>query len=334
MFDSDKLKIEHIIKKRMNYHKIKDAKFREIFRRIDEKRRKILLRKTFKFIDKKLHEDGDSIIWILHESTLDYLGKRLKKYKYIVTTYELDKHFWNSKNILSLVKHADGVVVPEANRAHIMRCMLGLKSMPFVLPNKPSYHPIKRNMKIEDVEIARKIHEIKEKNKKIILYQGIFAPSRKLDTYINAYKDSDEFELVLMGKSNQYLEELEKKYPNAFTYLGYLSAPEHLSVTSHADAGILTYIPAKGSINSAYCAPNKIFEYGGFGIPCLCNDIPGLWCVRNGKGGIIIDIDNPDDILTNTRKIFENYEEYSSGIKEYFDSFNIDDIVRNIISSY
>lgn len=333
LFVNDRLTIEHVIEKRMNYNKIKNVRVREIAKKIDEIRRKILLRKTFKLINRKINSE-DSMLWILHESTLNYLGKGLKKYKYVVTTYELDKHFLNNKNILSLVKHAYNVVVPEYNRAHIIRGLLGLTSLPFVLPNKPSYHPLKRNIKIDDVKIAQKIEEIKQKNKKIILYLGIFAPSRKLDTYINAYKDSDKFELVLMGKPNQYLEELLNKYPKAFTYLGYLSAPEHLSVVSHADVGILTYIPEKNSINSAFCAPNKIFEYGGFGIPCLCNDIPGLQCVKNYHSGIIIDINNSDDILNNTQKLFDNYEYYSLGIKEYFDFFNVDDIVSEIISSY
>ena len=77
------------------------------------------MKKTFSIIDKSLKKP-DSILWILHESTLEYLRSRIEKYKYIATIYEMDKHLLNNKKLCGLVRAAHRVVVPEYNRAWIM----------------------------------------------------------------------------------------------------------------------------------------------------------------------------------------------------------------------
>ena len=48
-------------------------------------------------------------------------------------------------------------------------------------------------------------------------------------------------------------------YDNCVFY-PYVPAPLHLEVTSYARFGILFYRPT--ILNKAFCAPNKIFEYG------------------------------------------------------------------------
>ena len=38
----------------------------------------------------------------------------------------------------------------------------------------------------------------------------------------------------------------------------------------------ISYVANNHSINAVFCAPNKVYEFAGFGIPMLCNDNPGL----------------------------------------------------------
>ena len=47
-----------------------------------------------------------------------------------------------------------------------------------------------------------------------------------------------------------------------------------MEITSYARIGINFYRP--NCLNKAFCAPNKIYEFSGFGIPIIGNDIPGL----------------------------------------------------------
>ena len=82
---------------------------------------------------------------------------------------------------------------------------------------------------------------------------------------------------------NSY-EKIVDIYDNCVFY-PYVPAPLHLEVTSYARFGILFYRPT--ILNKAFCAPNKIFEYGGFGIPMIGNDIPGLKnTIGNSNAGI------------------------------------------------
>lgn len=53
-----------------------------------------------------------------------------------------------------------------------------------------------------------------------------------------------------------------------------IPAPLHLEITSHATIGVVFY--SDETLNKAFCAPNKIYEYSGFGIPAIANCIPGL----------------------------------------------------------
>ncbi len=328
----ERVHISHILDSRMPV--CKDLRVREYLRRIDELRRKIYVKKIYQMIAREMKKEN-SVLWILHEVSLEYLGEKIKNYKYIITIYELDRHLLENKKVINLIKHAHQVVVPEYNRAHLARGLLGLKRLPLVIPNKPSYHPEERMLPITDSEMLRKLQSIKSTGKKIVLYMGIMNPSRKLDTFIEAYTDSDKYELVIMGKKAPYLEELQKKYKGKFTYIGYLPAPNHLDVASYADIGVLVYIPEKNSINSAFCAPNKLFEYGGFGIPCLCNDVPGLRSQVMVTGcGLCTDIENKIDILEKTDQIMQDYDKYSQKIFDYYQSFDMEELVQFVLKDY
>lgn len=274
-----------------------------------------------------------SKIWILHEFTIMNLGPRILEIPYYLTMYELHSNLFITKeNILKkYIRTAQKIIVPEYMRAAIVRACVGLKNMPYVIPNKP-YEYSDAEIKLENnkyIEIAKKIHC---EGKKIILYTGIFLRERKLETIIDAVdKMKDKYQIVLIGQKSEYLEELLQKYPSLM-YWGFVKAPKHLSLVKLADIGIMTYVSDTGSINPVFCAPNKIWEYAKYGLPMLCNDIPGLkFSVEYNNMGVCCDIDSVDDVIDKINYIDLNYSELSLNALRYYDSIDIMRMIDQIV---
>lgn len=282
-------------------------------------------------IIEKYYDEGD-ILWVHHEYTLMSL-KRLK-IPYYLTMYELHPDLFRNKSELkNRVKSAQKVIVPEYARAAIVKACVGLENMPLVVQNKPyDYdHLVTALDKNPMIEIAQKAHA---ENKRIVLYSGIFLRERKLDTIIEAVQHlKDKFEIVLVGRKSPYLEELLRKYPNVI-YLGFFNPPHHLEVIEKADVGILTYVADSGSINPVFCAPNKIWEYARYGIPMICNDIPGLkYTVEYNGLGYCCDINSVECICDTLNKISDHYELLSEKAHSYYKTVDIEaDILRVVVN--
>lgn len=281
----------------------------------------------------------DDILWVVNELTVMYGGYNfLKKYKdrYIFTIYEL--HMKRKCNIAKAAKDALVTVVPEYNRAHMQKYFFRLSKLPLVLPNKPSTHPTMRHIKIDDEDVRNKINAIVESGKKMVLYMGIITEERPLDTFLEAIsRNKDSFHLIAIGRGGSYIEELKSKYFENFTYLGYLVPPQHLQVASWADIGLLTYVGDNNAngLNAMYCAPNKIYEYTGFGMPILANDIPGLYyTVEYNKCGYCVDLDDVEDITNKLQMCMDNYKELSNHAIGFFDSVNVNSIIKDILECY
>lgn len=285
--------------------------------------------KSVNLFRRRVRHDLDSldydILWIIHERTAVGLGNILDGRKYILSCYEYrdtnepELH----KPLIALTKNAKVNVVCEFNRAWISRNSFGLKKTPFVLPNKPFRHPRQRG-------IANEL--LKSCTDKIILYQGIITRERNLDGMCKAISSLQGFKLAFMGKKTDYYDELKAKYPN-IEYIGFAKSPKHLNVTSNAYIGLVTYEPQ--DINCIYCAPNKIWEYAGFGIPMIANDIPGLvYTVGTNKCGICTDTNSAEDIVFAVKEIDAHYDEYSKNAEIFYESCCILKIANEIIDEY
>jgi tetrahydromethanopterin S-methyltransferase subunit B len=133
-----------------------------------------------------------------------------------------------------------------------------------------------------------------------------------------------------MGKDVGALKDLRRINPD-IQYVGHIPPPLHLQVTSHADIGVVTY--TYRDMNNAFCAPNKIWEYAGFGLPVLVSDNPPLVSlVREYEAGVYSKWGR-DAIVASLRKIVENYEEMSRGSKRLYESVSLDDVFAEIIGS-
>jgi hypothetical protein len=106
-------------------------------------------------------------------------------------------------------------------------------------------------------------------------------------------------------------------------------------VTSHAAVGIAIYNAAgKGllqRLGAVYCAPNKIYEYAGFGIPTLGNNLPGLrYSIEQAGAGVCFDA-NKMSILTAVDNIIYNLKTYSDNAYAYYDSVDLEKYVSLVL---
>lgn len=275
---------------------------------------------------------SDSVLlWIEGAYTILALGVAIKKYKYILQISELhEEHKLQLEAVARVINEAEVVFMPEYNRAAIYRVWFHLKKLPIILPNKP-----------ESVANEDELVQIREKYKsklkeiesyKIIIYQGSIQKKRDLTSVIKAVKElGGNFRFLMMGRYNQMVE-VYKSLDDNLIYVDFVPAPEHLVYTSNAYIGVLSYDPY--SLNNAFCAPNKTFEYSKFGVPLICNELPGLKSVLDTyKTGKAIDIDDVESIKEAILEIDANYEFYSNNAREYYKAVNCTEIIRNALES-
>lgn len=287
-------------------------------------------RKAFCIIEEEKKKHSSVLLWVEGAYTIVALGKRLNNYPHILQIQELHENSKMQLNAISkVISSAEAVFMPEYNRAAIYRVWFKLDKMPYVLPNKPE---VACN-ETEQQKFANKHKDslIQLEGKKIIIYQGHIGRDRDLTPFINAIKElGGSFRLLLMGKHTDSVEEY-KKIDNSIIHIDFVPAPEHLIYTSKAYIGILSYDPY--SLNNIFCAPNKTFEYSKFGIPLICNELPGLKNVLDTyKTGKAIDTNDVEDIKKAIMDIDSNYEFYSNNAKEFYESVNCKNIINKALT--
>lgn len=253
---------------------------------------------------------------------------------FVLTSLELldDKKNYLKKILVGLLaKKAEIVIACEETRAYLMKYWYNLKKLPYVLPNKPYYNILETNS-IPDLDITKKIVE-EIKNKKIIIYQGIFQNIEYISAVARALKIlNKDYYLLLMGYDyhNKNIINVLKEIYEKIIYISPIPAPFHLKITSCAYIGIVYY--DNDTLNKVFCAPNKIYEYSGFGIPALGNNIPGL---KNTIGmyqtGVCTDF-NTENILEAISEIEKNYNFYSKNARKFYNATNNLSTMEKIIN--
>lgn len=266
----------------------------------------------------KNYDLKNTIFWFGTAETVLPLKGALRGKKYIVSLLELlDDDLRKIKLLKGIVKNAEAITVCEETRGHIMKYWWKLDRLPFIFPNKP-FDQITDRKHTPSCEITENvISKIKDKN--IIISQGLLQNTDELSEFAKALKTiNKDYVLLLMGidKYNS-VEKIKKIYDNTI-YVSYIPAPLHLEITSYARIGITFYRP--DNLNKTFCAPNKIYEFSGFGIPIIANDIPGL---RNTVGianaAECIEL-KEKNIIKAINKIEDNYDEYSKNSLNFFAS--------------
>jgi len=221
-----------------------------------------------------------------------------------------------------LARRAVSVVVPESNRADIVRCWYQLDRAPFVIPNKPWYHPRTRCLAVHAPGAKSVLDALA--GRKIVLYQGDIGPLRDIRPIAKAVGNmGSRWAFLAMGRDRHgFVPAIRAQAPNTI-HIGHLGAPTHLEITSHAHIGVAVY--GFDMLNAVFCAPNKIWEYSGFGIPILCQDLPGLRStVGAAQAGLCLDTTNPAQVERAIEAIDDAYPTLSANAARFFESVDIE----------
>lgn len=307
----------------------------------------------YKYKIKRLLNSGviaqDDLIWFMYTNSIGYIQSYLEKYNYIIQFYEFEDFSLSGKekllhpryDVRRLLNNAKVLIHCEYNRAMITNGLYGLKTEPIVLPNKPFDNDTLSPTYVPD-DILNCVEAVKKRinGRKVILYQGIFnASERRLDEFCEAMDLlPDDYVFIAMGEGRGYYDEIKKKYgSDRIIFIPFIRPPHHLLITQLANYGILTYHPMNntyvGVINPLYCAPNKIFEFGKFGIPMIANDVPGLKLIfETYQCGKTISYPlTPNRIANTILNMEKQYDKLSDGSRNYYDSVDLEKIVKDII---
>ncbi len=298
---------------------------------------KIWVRQVKKIV-KQLAKKDKIILWIEGNYTMASLGADfINSYLHVLQVQELfDDRLLKGRIYKNCQKkimpHSILNIVPEYNRAYILTAIFRLNHIPYILPNKPNSLPSEsffNSVKPRYRDLLRRIGK-----RKVILYQGIMSRERNLDNFVKACAllPSTEFVTIMLGGKENEIGDY-KKYNSDLIHLPFVPSPEHLYITSLAYIGIVTY--EHSSLNLIYCAPNKIFEYGAYGVPMICNDIPGLrTSIVQSGGGVACNADDVDDILIKLKTIINNHNEMATKARNYYDSVDnnvvMDEVLKQI----
>jgi hypothetical protein len=231
------------------------------------------------------------------------------------------------KHLREYARRARVVVVPEQSRAAIYRSWYDLDRTPAILPNKPLEHPRSRRLPISSAEASAVLGSLPA-DARIVMYQGIIHADRDLRPVGRAVENlGDPWRFVVVGQDQGFLDNLRTACPR-MVHIPFVPPPYHLEVASHAHIGVLAY--TFENLNNVFCAPNKIWEYAGFGLPMLGNDVPGLNVVEQFGAGLCVDFNNPALVQRSLQKLYAEREHYTAGSTTLFDDFDIRDIVRGI----
>jgi glycosyltransferase involved in cell wall biosynthesis len=167
-------------------------------------------------------------------------------------------------------------------------------------------------------------------SRRILLFQGGFAPHRNLENLIAAmsYVRTGNVDLIMMGFGD-FGERLKEKAQRLgllgkrIHFLPAVPQSELLQHSASADLGIIPYPHV--DLNSYFCTPNKLFEFIQAGLPILANDSPELnRFVRERDFGTTHKMKNARDIARAIDTTFgaDNFSTWKLQLKEQRQSLN------------
>lgn len=273
-------------------------------------------------------DTSNVLLWVIGGTTICALGDALLSYNYVLQIQELHENdILLGKCFQKILPKAKAIFVNEYNRACIYQVKYGLKKRPFIIPNKPYFIDKVDVTKLRDYiedDILTKLRE-----KRVVLFQGQIVSYRNLSPYIKAAKDIGGYQIVLLGRHYGDMLERYKKIDPSLIHINRIPAPTYLAVTQLAHICLITYDCSQ--LNNIFCAPNKTFEYGAYSKPMIGNDIPGLKSIEEFGAGILVDESDIEDIKNAFIKIEADYEKYSNGAYEMYNSVDNKTTIKNVL---
>jgi len=209
-----------------------------------------------------------------------------------------------------LVRQADRVITVCDSIAQEISARYRVP-VPHVLLNCPSRY--------EDVDPAasplRAAAGLESDARRLILYQGGFAPNRGLRELALAMHQLDGAVLVMMGWGRLEdelvalirAERLERRV----VMLPAVPREQLHRWTSGADIGAIPYQPV--GLNNTFSTPNKLFEYMAAGIPIAATRLPEIAKIVDGHAiGVTFERVEPDQIAAAIRRMLDDPAELAA----------------------
>ena len=290
--------------------------------------RKLLEWGRFRIYGRRVLHANFDVVYVGSADTAIALFGLLPKHRYMLHLRELrDTQPFYMYALGPIARSAMHVVVPEINRAHIYRRLLLLERLPTIIPNKPYSHPASRYLPIDFLPPEQRE---KISSRKCLIYQGPIHQERDLTPVLQALAMSDDYSIIIMGKDYGMLNGYRQIFPELI-HIPFLAPPAHLNVTSWAHVGLITY--DTDSLNTVYCAPNKIWEYSGFGLPMLCSDNLGLrYTVGAAGAALLVDIEDHQALLNALSNIESDYENFRRRSLAFFHSEDVESTLQSLLS--
>lgn len=179
----------------------------------------------------------------------------------------------------AVLRRAGIVIVPEINRAWMMKLRSRSEAPFVVIPNRlPG-----RALPGADRGEARSAFLAaggSEGCRQFVIYQGLIREDRCLAEALAGFRKlaRPDWGFIVIGSSpgSPAKDRLEAQHRDdrRIVFLPRVQPPHHLEITRGCRLGILLYAPTE--LNNVYCAPNKVFEYAYFGLGMIFPDYPGL----------------------------------------------------------
>ena len=327
-------KISEDILENNHYRGYETSKYADVHNLFQAVLNRLYMMRTSRRLLKKLGSQGDCI-WTTSMRTMQILQGSVLKYKNVLQLMELAKngYFFMGKYIAFPVdkyaRRSWKTVVPEINRAYIQQVWWNLPSLPYVLPNKP----YSRDYGEITPEIQAAIEKIKAERLRLEARQKDF------ECLARAVNKCGEFALYIVGKAHSNeAKRLVRKLVQQHNcvYLGGFNPPGHLALVQYARIGLLPYKPTKvagvSDLNALYCAPNKIWEYAGFGVPMVGSDVLGLKLpFEQWNIGRCCDLNDESSIINAIKEVDRNHDEMSQNCYKFYDSVDLEKIVSEIL---
>ncbi len=271
----------------------------------------------------------NTVLWLGTEETAIKMWPFVRNFHpCILNALEFFEADWYQKPMRRIAPRMDVLTACQPHRASYMVDWWQLSRRPYILPNKPYGTPPDRGDGSTEA-LAQAISCLR--GKKVLLYQGNISANRNLtDLARSLAAIGSDYTLAMAGVPyDDGVQDLRDIYPNCL-YLGYFPAPSHLELTPYATVGIAFY--RDNCINNRYCAPNKIYEYAGCGVPMLCNPIPGLTETVGAAGAAeCVDFADPEAVGRALKRIEENYDLYRRNALAFYRGTDNVPTVRRIL---
>lgn len=235
--------------------------------------------------------------------------KVTKKAKLIYDAHELETETNSSggiKKVLAkfvercLIGYADHIFVVSDSIADFYRNQYKLDNIDVVLNAPLPKAQVKQNIFREKLGIAE--------DAVIFLYQGVLSPGRGIEFLLDSFTKLTNGPacIVFMGYGvlESKIKLYQKKYKNIFHYPAVSPADVHIH-TSSADVGFALIENTCLSYN--FCMPNKLFEYGMAGVPCVVTDLPEMRkYVNNNNCGFILSNIESESLISLVEQILNS----------------------------